>query len=130
MNLLLDTHVLLWLLLEDNRLTRNTVSAIVDRANTIFISAVTGVEIATKVRVGKLPEAIELSRELTHICSDFDFREVGITMAHAVAAGALPGTHRDPFDRILAAQARIEDITLVTNDAAFKAFNTPVFWSP
>jgi len=130
MNLLLDTHALLWLLLEDDRLTRNTAAAIADRANTIFVSAVTGIEVATKVRIGKLPHAVGVSRDLTNICSDFDFREVGITMAHAVAAGALPGPHRDPFDRILAAQSLVEGLALVTNDAAFAGFGTEVFWSP
>jgi len=130
MNLLLDTHALLWLLLEDDRLTRNTAAAIVDRSNTVFVSAVTGIEIATKVRVGKLPQAVGISRDLTNICSDFDFREVGITMAHAVMAGALPGEHRDPFDRIFAAQAMIEGSALVTNDPAFAGFGTEVFWLP
>ena len=130
MNLLLDTHALLWLLLEDNRLTRNTALAVLDRSNTIFVSAVTGVEVATKVRIGKLPQAVGISRDLTNICSDFDFREVSVTMAHAVMAGALPGPHRDPFDRILAAQALIEGLALVTDDKAFTSFGTEVFWRP
>jgi PIN domain nuclease of toxin-antitoxin system len=128
MDLLLDTHVLLWLLLQDERLSRSTVDAIVDRSNTIFVSAVSGIEITTKVRIGKLPHAAGMARDLTNLCSDFDFREVGVTMAHAVAAGTLPGTHRDPFDRILAAQALIEGISLVTDDAAFASFGTQVFW--
>jgi len=104
MNLLLDTHALLWVLLEDQRLTRGTALAIVDTRNTIFVSSISGLEVATKVRISKLPEASHLVRDFANLCSDFDFRQVPVTLAHSVLAGSLPGEHRDPFDRVLAAQ--------------------------
>ena len=128
MKLLLDTHVLLWLLLEDERLTRAASAAIADRSNIIYVSAVSGLEVSTKVRNGKLPEAVGISRDMANICSDFDFRELRITMAHAVLAGSLPGSHRDPFDRILAAQTLLEGFALVSSDAVFADFGTEVFW--
>jgi PIN domain nuclease of toxin-antitoxin system len=89
---------------------------------------VTGLEIATKVRIGKLPQAAGISRDLASICSDFDFRRVDIAMAHALTAGALPGSHRDPFDRIFAAQSLVEGLALVTDDAAFAEFGTGIYW--
>src|SRR5689334_20602345 len=122
MKLLLDTHVLLWLLVEDERLTRPASAAIADRSNTVYVSSVSGLEVSTKVRNGKLPEAVGISRDMANICSDFDFRELPVSMAHAVLAGSLPGSHRDPFARILAAQTLLEGFALVSSDPVFVDF--------
>ena len=102
--------------MKDSRLPRQTALAIIDPSNTIFVSAISGFEIATKVRIGKMPEAEDIARSFVHICGDFDFRELPLTNAHAVMAGAFPLVHRDPFDRVLAAQAIIEGMLLVTDD--------------
>jgi len=128
MNLLLDTHVLLWLLLKDERLSRETALTIVDRSNTVFISSISGFEIATKVRIGKLPDAEWIARDFVHICSDFDFRELPLNNAHAVMAGGFRLLHRDPFDRALAAQAIIEDFWLVTDDRGIEVLGPKMFW--
>jgi PIN domain nuclease of toxin-antitoxin system len=128
MNLLLDTHTLLWLLLKDERLTRDTALTIVDPSNTVFVSAISGFEIATKVRIGKLPDAEWIARDFVHICSDFDFRELPLNNAHAVMAGGFRLLHRDPFDRVLAAQAIIEGFLLVTDDKQMEVLGPTLLW--
>ncbi|MGN6469016.1 MAG: type II toxin-antitoxin system VapC family toxin [Rhizobiaceae bacterium] len=128
MNLLLDTHTLLWLLFKDKRLPRETALTIIDRANTIFVSSMSGFEISTKVRIGKLPGAEWIARDFVRICDDFDFRELPLNNAHAVMAGGFRLVHRDPFDRVLAAQAIIEGFSLVTDDREIEALGTKVVW--
>jgi PIN domain nuclease of toxin-antitoxin system len=128
MNLLLDTHTLLWLLLKDRRLPRETALTIIDRSNTIFVSAISGFEVSTKVRIGKLPEAEWIAREFVHICDNFDFRELPLNNAHAVMAGGFKALHRDPFDRVLAAQAIIEDFLLVADDREMEMLGARVMW--
>jgi PIN domain nuclease of toxin-antitoxin system len=128
MNLLLDTHTLLWLLLKDRRLPRETALMIVDPANTIFVSSISGFEIATKVRIGKLPGAEGIARDFIRVCDDFEFRELPMNSAHAVMAGGFRLIHRDPFDRVLAAQAIIEGFALVTDDGGIETLGPQVIW--
>jgi PIN domain nuclease of toxin-antitoxin system len=128
MNLLLDTHTLLWLLFKDRRLPRETALTIIDRSNTIFVSSMSGFEISTKVRIGKLPGAEWIARDFVRLCDDFDFRELPLNNAHAVVAGGFRLVHRDPFDRVLAAQAIIEDFALVTDDKAMEVLGARVMW--
>lgn len=128
MNLLLDTHTLLWLLFKDERLPRQTALTIVDRANTIFVSSISGFEIATKASLGKLPGAEWIASEFVRICDDFDFRELPLNNAHAVMAGGFSPIHKDPFDRVLAAQAIIEGFGLVTDDREMEKLGAEVLW--
>lgn len=128
MNLLLDTHTLLWLLLKDKRLPRETVHTIIDRSNTVFVSAISGFEISTKVRIGKLLDAEWIARDFVNICGDFDFRELPLNNAHAVMAGGFRLEHRDPFDRVLAAQAIIEGFLLVTDDRGMEVLGPKTLW--
>ena len=128
MNLLLDTHALLWLLLKDKRLPRETALTIVDRSNTVFVSSISGFEIATKVSLGKLPGAEWISRAFVTLCADFDFIELPANNAHAVMAGAFRSVHKDPFDRVLAAQAIVEGFSLVTDDGAMEMLGAERFW--
>lgn len=128
MNLLLDTHTLLWLLLKDKRLPRETALTIIDSSNTVFVSSISGFEISTKVRIGKLPQAEWIAREFVHICGDFDFRELPLNSAHAVMAGGFRLVHRDPFDRVLAAQAIIEGFLLVTDDREMEVLGAKMLW--
>ena len=88
----------------------------------------TGWELATKVRIGKWPEAATLSADLPRVLVEFGLRSVPITFDHAQAAGSMAGSHKDPFDRMLAAQAIIEDMSLVTADRAFKQFDARTIW--
>lgn len=128
MNLLLDTHTLLWLLLKDRRLPQETALTIVDRTNTIFVSAISGFEIATKVNLGKLPGANWIARDFLSLCADFDFIELPVNNAHAVMAGGFRLIHRDPFDRVLAAQAIVEGFGLVTDDRAIEVLGAERVW--
>ena len=128
MDLLLDTHVLLWWLTDDSRLQERQRSMLHDAGARLLVSSVSAFEIATKVRIGKLPVASVFERELERICTDRDLTELPLSIEHAALAGRLSGEHRDPFDRLLAAQSIVERVALMTNDAAFRTFPVDVAW--
>src|SRR5690348_1123781 len=111
MRLLLDTHVLLWWL-ADRPLSTQAYQAIADPANDVAVSAVTAWEISIKKALGKLHAPDDLPAQL----EDCGFSALPISIEHAMVAGALPRHHDDPFGRMLVAQARAEDLTLVTRD--------------
>ncbi len=113
MRLLLDTHVLLWSLTEPRKLSGRTRAALEDTANEVFVSAVSGWEIAVKQTLGKLEAPDDLEAGIVR----HGFLLLNLTFAHAAHAGALPPHHGDPFDRMLVAQAQIERLILVTSDA-------------
>lgn len=119
--LLLDTHVLLWALRDPGRLSAATAVLLRDRANELIVSAATAWEIATKHRIGKLPGAAGLLLAYSDNLRRLGATELPMTSRHALAAGQLDWDHRDPFDRMLAAQSVIEGLTLVTADPAFSA---------
>lgn len=127
MKLLLDTHALLWWWLDDPQLSVAAREAIASPANTVLVSSASSWEIATKQRGGKLglPQATERFSEL--VAAD-GFVVLPISVAHALRAGSHPAAHRDPFDRMLAAQAEIEAACLVTNDPAMAAFSCVTLW--
>lgn len=113
MNLLLDTHVFLWWLSDDRRLTAPARAAIEREDAGVYVSAASAWEIAIKAALGKLkPRALDVPREI----EAGGFLELPISARHAQAAGGLPRLHADPFDRMLVAQARVEGLTLVTYD--------------
>ncbi|MFZ3237130.1 MAG: type II toxin-antitoxin system VapC family toxin [Stellaceae bacterium] len=125
MKLLLDTHTVLWWLSDDKRLATAARMAIADPSNQLAISAAVGYEIAYKQNLGRLPPLPEilpnrLLREGVEI--------LPISMDHALAAAALPGPHRDPWDRIMMAQARAEQCHMVTVDQVFSEYKIPVLW--
>jgi PIN domain nuclease of toxin-antitoxin system len=128
MRLLLDTHALLWWLDGDERLSTSARQAIADPKATIFVSAASAWEIATKVRIGKLPGAIEVADRLSSILADQSFKPLAIGIEHARRAGLMPGEHRDPFDRMLIAQAQIELLCLVSNEKCFDSFGIKRLW--
>lgn len=123
MNLLLDTHVFLWAVENHPHLSPAARSAITDGQNIVFVSAATAWEIAIKRRVGKLtaPEDDYLEELRLH-----RFTALAIKMGHALAVEALPPHHKDPFDRLLIAQAPIEKLTVVTRNAKMMAYDIPV----
>jgi len=125
---LLDTHVLLWWLFNEPKLSDRAYSIIEQPDNTIFVSSASGWEIATKYRLGKLRHAAEAARNLPALLRKAHMDVLPITLEHALAAGTLPGPHRDPFDRMLIAQAQLEDMVLVTSDAVFEDYNVAVLW--
>lgn len=128
MKCLLDTHVLVWWLYGTARLTARAHEAIAAPENTIAVSAVSAFEIANKHRVGKWHDIASLALAFEEIVTSQGFVVIPITAHHASRAGLLPDDHRDPFDRLLAAQAEIEELRLLTSDPMFKAFGTQTIW--
>ena len=128
MKLLLDTHALLWWLDGDAKLILAARSLIADESNEIFVSAASAWEISTKVRIGKLPGAVEVAAKLPQIIVSQGFDALPITIDHAQRAGALPGPHRDPFDRMLAAQAQAENMPIISRDAIFDTYAVARLW--
>ena len=117
MRLLLDTQALLWWLDDDARLEKSAVDAIAG-AELVAVSAASAWEIGLKQAIGKLRGPDDLSAEL----ATNGFTELPVTVAHALAAGALPPHHSDPFDRMLVAQSQLEGLTLVTRDDRLGAY--------
>ena len=128
MRVLLDTHTLLWWLDGDRRLSRRARNVIATDDNSVLVSAASAWEISTKVRLGKLPGATEVAAELPAILRQQDFEPLPIAIDHALRAGNLPGTHRDPFDRMLIAQAQDEDLALVSNERVFETYGVRRVW--
>ena len=128
MRLLLDTHALIWWLRGDARLGASARSAIEDRRNDVVVSAVSAFEVTTKHRLGKLPEAEILARDFDGERQQEGFLALDVTIVHAALAGKLPGARRDPFDRLLIAQALVEGLTLVSNEARFDGFGVRRLW--
>jgi len=125
---LLDTHALLWWLAGDERLSAVARETIADDSTEVLVSAASAWEIATKVRIGKLPGAASVATELGQHLRDQGFEELPISVNHGQRAGLLPGDHRDPFDRMLAAQAQAEDVPVVSIDTVFERFGVRRLW--
>lgn len=128
MTVLLDTHALLWWLNDSPRLGTKARGAIADPGNEILVSAASAWEITTKFRIGKLPDAAPIAGILDDVIADEGFATLPITFAHAQRAGSLPGEHRDPFDRMLIAQALTENLPLATLDPMFEQFGVRRIW--
>lgn len=129
MKLLLDTHTLIWWFQGDaERMGRNARAEIERSAGQVLVSSVSAFEMTTKHRLGKLGEVDELLTDLSGYFATQGFGVLPVTLAHAEAAGRLDIPHRDPFDRLLIAQARIEDATLLSNEKRFDAWNVRRIW--
>lgn len=123
MKLLLDSHAFLWWLAEDPKLSAGARQAVADPSATVHVSAATVWELAIKAALGKLElDGADLVVEI----EENDFVELPMTARHAHAAATLPRHHDDPFDRMLIAQARIEGLTIVTRDPAFRAYGVAI----
>lgn len=120
MSYLIDTHILLWWLFDDPKLDNECRDIIRNPNCRIIVSSATAWEIATKYRIGKLPEAEQLVAEYSQILHQAKFTKLAITTAHALRAGSLPIDHRDPFDRMILAQAELENLPVITEDKAFQ----------
>ncbi len=128
MRLLLDTHALLWWLYDDDRLSLRAREVIAVPTHVVYVSSASAWEMATKYRIGKLPEAEGLLTDLGKYLRAGRMTELPVSVAHALRAGSLPGPHRDPFDRMLIAQAQLEQLTVVTTDPVFAQYGAPVAW--
>ncbi len=128
MRILLDSHALVWYLMGSRRCSAGARKAIEGPGAKVFVSPVTAWELATKTRLGKWPEAGEIAVGIEAILAVNGFLPLALTIEHGRVAGFLPGAHRDPFDRMLAAQAIVEDMPLLTADPAFSDFDVKVLW--
>ena len=125
MNLLLDTHVFLWMLADPDRLVAGVRRTITDPNHSVFLSAVSGVEISIKRALGKLEAPAGLAEEAEHR----GLTHLPLTFRHAETLDSLPPHHADPFDRMLIAQAIAEGLTLVTHDRKFKPYPVKILWT-
>ena len=128
MRLLLDTHTLIWWLTEDSSLPTSARRLIASRNHDVFVSAVSAWEIATKVRLGRLDTAADLARDFSAYLAQERFESLSISIEHGIRAGSLPGSHKDPFDRMLVAQAQMENLAIVSNDAELDSYGVSRVW--
>lgn len=127
-NILLDTHSLLWFDQEPDRFTPKVRKALRSKATTIFVSPVSVYELQRKLLIGKLPQAASLIQNIERRIVDYDFRFLPITARHALLAARLEWDHRDPFDRLLVAQAIEERCTIVSADHRFSEVDVHLLW--
>ncbi len=122
MNLLLDTHVVLWWFDRPDTLSEKARDAIAEGENLVFISAAVAWEITIKKALGKL----EAPDNFEEVMAEENFQPLPITIPHALAVAALPPIHQDPFDRMQIAQAKVENLTLVSRDALIGQYEIPL----
>ena len=120
MSYLIDTHILLWWVFDSPKLSARSRTIIANSEHRILVSSASAWEIATKYRIGKLPGAKELVENYAQVLQQASFLELPVTSVHALRAGSLPIEHRDPFDRMLMAQAELENLPIITSDSAFQ----------
>ena len=128
MRVLLDTHALLWWVQDDPQLSRKARVMLASFDSEVYVSAASAWEIATKVRIGKLPGAEAFASEFTERLLRLSFRELPISVQHGQRAGLLPGTHKDPFDRMLIAQAQAENLPILSNERIFDEYHVRRIW--
>lgn len=128
MRVLLDTHALLWWLSDDTALPRSARKIIAETRNTVLVSAASAWEIATKVRLGRLPAAADLVSDFCGQVEREGFDLLPISADHGIRGGLLPGPHRDPFDRMLIAQAQAENLAVITNERVFESYGVRRLW--
>lgn len=120
---LVDTHVLLWLLTDPTRLSATAAALLADPANRVFASTASAWELATKHRLGKLPQADVLVTGYTRHLKRAEVETIEVSVEHAILGGGLDWEHRDPFDRVIAATAMVEGLALVSADPVFDGLN-------
>lgn len=128
MRLLLDTHTLIWWLTEDSSLPDSARKLIAYKDNVVLVSAVSAWEISTKVRLGRLAVAADLASDFASYLAQERFEKLAITIEHGIRAGSLPVIHKDPFDRMLVAQAQLESLAIVSNDALLDGYGVSRIW--
>ena len=128
MKILLDTCTVIWATLSPSSLSHDAHEVIADEGNVILVSAASAWEIATKVRLGKLPGAEKLERDYLDVMEDAGYTQLGIDAESALRAGRLTASHRDPFDRMIAAQALGLDIPILSPDSLLDALGARRIW--
>lgn len=127
MGLLLDSATLIWWVYDTRRMSAAAVQA-VKAADRVFVSSVSAMELATKLRIGKLPQVRPLVEDFAEHCALDSFELLPLRHEHSICGGSVPGDHRDPFDRMLAGQAIVENLTIVSPDLAFDALGARRIW--
>lgn len=128
MRVLLDTHALLWAVAYDELLSSRARHLIQPQRNEVFVSAASAWEIATKYRLGKLPQAQTLVDDFVSVIQLSGYQPLPINVEHALRAGRLTPEHKDPFDRMIAAQSIHEDLALISNDERLDIFGVRREW--
>lgn len=128
MRALLDTHTLLWWILDESALTQTATTLIADTGNRMVVSATSAWEIAIKFRLGRLPRVEDLVSNFSSEMEHEGFELLPISAEHGIRAGLLPVLHKDPFDRMLIAQSQSENIPIISNEAVFDAYGVRRLW--
>jgi PIN domain nuclease of toxin-antitoxin system len=128
LRVLLDSHALIWALGDDPALGRNARKVLSDREVEKLVSGASAMEIMIKYRKGRLPQAEILARDFAGALAELDCVPLDVRFGHALLAGSLDIPHKDPFDRMLIAQARVERVPIVSNEALFERFGVERIW--
>jgi PIN domain nuclease of toxin-antitoxin system len=128
LRLLLDTHILIWWMTSDRHLSKTAHTLIEQKSNLALVSAASAWEMATKVRLGRLPAAADLIQDFVIQLSREHIEILNVTADHGIRAGSLPGPRKDPFDRMLIAQALAENVPILSNDQALDGYGVTRVW--
>jgi PIN domain nuclease of toxin-antitoxin system len=125
---LLDTCAVLWALLDKHELSARAEDVMLTTTSPLYLSAISVWEITNKFNLGKLPHAASVAKDVVAACQRLRVEHLPLSVEHAQIAGLLPYHHRDPFDRMLVAQAKHHKLTIISNDNVFKAYKVKVLW--
>jgi PIN domain nuclease of toxin-antitoxin system len=128
MKILLDTHTFLWWTLEPEKLSQPVLTACQEKENLILLSVASAWEMQIKLQSGKLKLNLPLAEVIDNQCQANGMEVLPVTLAHILALQSLPLHHKDPFDRLLIAQANVENVVLVSKDAVFAQYAVQLFW--
>ncbi len=128
MRYLLDTTVFVWLLKEPEKLNQRAADLLEDENHDVFLSTVSSWEVVIKFSIGRLTLPKKPDELLSEVLTNFSFQPLSITHTHSLAVGELAFHHRDPFDRMLIAQARSENLILLTADSMFEKYPVEILW--
>ena len=128
MKYLLDTHAFLWFVSEDSKLSSKARSIIKNSNNEVYFSAVSAWELSIKIRLGRLTIEEDLEPFIIKQLAENNFSTLSITIFHSIYTSKLPDIHKDPFDRMIVAQAQVEDLSIISKDKNIKKYKVPVIW--
>jgi PIN domain nuclease of toxin-antitoxin system len=128
MKYLLDTHAFLWFVTDDNRLSSKTKSIIQNSNNEIYFSAASAWEISIKAKLGRLKFGGDLESFIIEQLTENSFGPLAITVSHSLYTGKLPQIHKDPFDRIMISQSKMENMVMITKDKEIREYKVSTVW--
>jgi len=128
MKYLLDTHAFLWFVTDDDKLSSNARSIIKNSNNEVYFSAASAWEMSIKVSLGRLTIKEDLEPFIIKQLAENNFSTLSITIFHSIYTSKLPEIHKDPFDRMIVAQSKVENLSLISKDKNIKKYKVPVVW--